>query len=221
MKNRKIEKDYYSISCKRVNELFEKGISEGLYKNQEELGELTGYTQQYISAILNGKKAITEDAARKFAEVFLVLPNYILGYSDDMYNDDHDTWVEESIAKQLQFLIFNDYAEGFETFSDFYDLKKIPGKNKFLVRYNNHYRVIDEKLLILLQIRIDNEFCRLSEKIREEMNYTFTASEYADSDYSDAYNIFDKNDYTLHNDYMNGKFEPIDQLKEKIKEKHF
>lgn len=46
--------------------------------NQSELAEKANYTPQYISFIITGKKPLTESAANRFAEIFHVLPNYLL-----------------------------------------------------------------------------------------------------------------------------------------------
>ena len=49
---------------------------------QEQLAEKVGYTSPYISKLENGRKRITVEVASKLAAVFMVTPDYLLGYSD-------------------------------------------------------------------------------------------------------------------------------------------
>ena len=42
------------------------------YLSQNEFADMIGYTPQYISRIINGKKVLSKDAAKKFSEVLNV-----------------------------------------------------------------------------------------------------------------------------------------------------
>lgn len=49
------------------------------FMTQKELGNRSGYTPQYISSIVNGKKRLSAEAALSFSKILDVRPEYLLG----------------------------------------------------------------------------------------------------------------------------------------------
>lgn len=52
------------------------------YLSQNEFADEIGYTPQYISRIINGKKVLSKDAAKKFSEVLNVSVDYLFCKTD-------------------------------------------------------------------------------------------------------------------------------------------
>lgn len=77
------------IKIERLKEIVkEKGWT------QKRIAEECGYTQQYISYLLNGTKPIGVDCATAIGKVLGVNPDYILGISE--FKNDKDYWIKAS-----------------------------------------------------------------------------------------------------------------------------
>lgn len=76
---------------------------------QGEISSLTGYTQQYISNIVVGKKPLTIKAAKLFSEVLHVRENYLLCV--DAFKTDSDVDKYENDSSCLNFQRISQYLE--------------------------------------------------------------------------------------------------------------
>lgn len=79
--------------------------------SQSELSEKSGFTQQYISNIINGRRPMTVTAARSFSKTLNVLESYLLGESDYKTKQEHYKILADEITDintcMLKLMAFN------------------------------------------------------------------------------------------------------------------
>lgn len=78
-----------NITCQRLNEIIDLS---GL--KQQEIAEKIGYTPQYVSYVLNGKRPSTKEFIEKISKLLNVNEDYILGISD--YKNAKDFWLKSN-----------------------------------------------------------------------------------------------------------------------------
>lgn len=75
---------------------------ENIGMSQEELADKMGYkSRDTISKIEIGKNNVTQSKIVKFSEILCVSPSYLMGWTNNMTNEEHDAGELADMIKKL------------------------------------------------------------------------------------------------------------------------